>query len=88
MSAENHKFIQVVRNKSRTSYHIFMPLDQAGPAIIARDNMEDKVFIAIKRAKRADRDPIYRVPDFTSDHLINIKDMFLEGDNDIIIIYK
>ena len=88
VTAENHSFTQVVRNKSRTSYHTFMPLDQAGPAVIARNNMEDRAFVAIKRVKRADRDPVKRVADFTSDHLVNIKDMFLEGDDDIVIVYE
>lgn len=65
-----------------------MPLDQAGRAVIARDNMEDRAFVAIKRAKRADHDLVYRVPDLTSDHLVNIKDVFLEGDDDIVIVYE
>lgn len=86
--AKNHNFTEVVRNKSRISYYIFIPLDQAGSAVIARDNNKDRPFIAIKRVKRADRDPIYRISDFTSDYLINIKDMFLEGDEEIIIIYE
>ena len=85
-SAENHNFTQVVRDESRTSYHTFMPLDQAGPAMIARENMGDRVFVAIKRVKRDDRRPVHRVADFTSDHLVNIRDMFLEGD-DIVIVY-
>jgi len=88
VTAKNHNFTQVVRSKSRTSYHTFMPLDQAGPAVIARDNMKDRAFVAIKRVKRADRDPVYRVPDFTSDHLVSIKDMFLEGDDEIVIVYE
>ena len=88
VTAKNHNFTEVVRNKSRTSYHTFMPLDQAGPAVIARDNKEDGPFVAIKRVKRADRDLVYRVPDFTSDHLVNIKDMFLEGDEEIVIVYE
>lgn len=88
MIAENHNFTQVVRNKSRTLYYTFMPLDQASLAIIARNNIEDRAFMAIKRVKRADRDPMKRVADFTSDHLVNIKDMFLEGDDDIMIVYE
>ncbi len=88
VTAENYNFTQVVRNKSRTSYHTFMPLDQAGPAVIARDNMKDRAFVAIKRVKRADRNPVYRLTDFTSDHLVNIKDMFLEGDDEIVIVYE
>ncbi len=65
-----------------------MPLGQDGPAVIAPDNKEDGPFVAIKRVKRADRDLVYRVPEFTSDHLVNIKDMFLEGDDEIVIVYE
>ena len=63
-----------------------MPQDPAGPAVIARDIMEDRAFLTIKRVKRAN--PVYRVADFTSDHLVNTKDMFLEGDDDIVIVYE
>jgi len=85
VAAENHNFTQVARNKSRISYYKFTPLDQAGPAVIARDNIEDRVFVA-NYVKRADRNPIYRVPDFASDYFVNIKNIFLEGDNEIVII--
>ena len=84
----NPSFTQLVPNKSRTSYQAFMPLDQAGPATIARDNLKDGTFVAIKRVKRADRSPVYRTPDFTSEHLVNILDMFLEGDEEIAIVYE
>jgi len=77
-----------VRSKNRILYYIFIPLDQAGPAVIARDNIKNRVFITIKYIKRADRNLIYRLPDFTSDYFINIKDIFLEGDDEIIIIYE
>ena len=65
-----------------------MPLDQAGPAVIARDNKEDRPFVAIKRVKKADHGLVYRIPDFTSDHLVNIKDMFLEGEDEVVIVYE
>ncbi|KAL9132040.1 MAG: hypothetical protein Q9217_000168 [Psora testacea] len=87
-TAKHHNFMQVTRSKTRTSYHEFMPLDQAGPAVIARDNMNDRAFLAIKRVKRVNLEPVYCVPDFTSDHLVNIKDMFLEGDDEIVIVYE
>lgn len=84
----SHDSAQLVRNKSRIPYHEFMPLDQAGPAVIARNNTENGDFVAIKRMKRVDSKPVYTVPDFTSDHLVNIKDMFLEGHAEIVIIYE
>ena len=88
MKEKRHNFTQLVHSKSRTSYHEFMPLDQAGPAVIAHDNMNNRVFVAIKRMKRANPEPLYRVPDFKSDHLVNIRDMFLEGDHEIVIVYE
>ncbi len=88
VTAQNHNFTQVVRNKSRTSYHTFMPLDQAGPAVIAREDKEDGPFVAIKRVKRADRELVYRIPGFKNDHLVNIKDMFLECEDEIVIVYQ
>jgi len=88
LTAKNRSFMQVVRNRSRTSYHTFMPLDPDGPAVIARENKEDGPFVAIKRVKRVDRNLVYRVPEFTSDYLVNIKDMFLEDDDEIVIVYE
>lgn len=38
--------------------------------------------------KRANYNPIYYLLDFISDYLINIKDIFLKGNNKIIIVYK
>lgn len=64
-----------------------MALDQAGPAVIARDNKKGGAFVAIKRTKRTDSQPVYRVPEFKSDHLVHLKDMFLEGE-EIVIVYE
>ena len=81
-------FAQLVRNKGKASYQEFMPLDQAGSAVIAHDNTKGGDFVAVKRVKRVDPKPVYTVPDFKSDHLVNIKDMFLEGNDEIIVIYE
>ena len=85
--ARERRGVPKIIPQQTTSYQAFMPLDQAGPATIARDNLKDGTFVAIKRVKRADRNPVYRTPDFTSEH-VNILDMFLEGDEDIIIVYE
>ncbi len=53
-----------------------MPLDQAGPALIARDNMEVRVFMAIKRVKRANRPSCQH------------QQMFWESHDDIVIVYE
>ena len=65
-----------------------MPLDQAEPAIIAYNNIKNRDFIAIERIKKDDLKSMYIILDFKSDHLINIKDIFLENNNEIIIIYE
>jgi len=64
-----------------------MTLNQAEPAVIARKNMKDEVFVAIKRMKRVDLKPVYHIPDLRSDQLVNIKEMFLKGDQ-IVIVYE
>lgn len=73
-------------NQSDGSYYDFMPLDQAGPAVIACDN-KDRSFVAIKRAKKSNIDDVFRIPDFVSDHVVNIKDMFLDK-KEVVIVYE
>ena len=65
-----------------------MPLDQVRPAVITHDNMNNRVFVVIKHMKRANLKPLYCVSDFKSDHLVNIRDMFLKGDHEIVIVYE
>ena len=80
--------MQLVHSKSRTSYHEFMSLDQAEPAVITQDNVNNRVFVAVKHMKRANSEPLYCVSDFKSDHLVNIRDMFLKDNHEIVIVYK
>ena len=65
-----------------------MSLDQAGLTVITHDNMKDWAFVVIKHMKRANCNPAYWVANFTSNHLVNIKDIFWEGDNNIVIVYE
>jgi len=88
VTVKNHNFTQIMRSKSRTFYHTFMSLNQADSTVIARDNMKDRTFVTIKRVKRVDRNSVYRISNFTSDHLVNIKDMFLKDDDKIVIVYE
>lgn len=87
VEAKHKNYTQLIHSKTQRSYHEFMALDQAGPAVIARENVEDGSFVAIKRVKRVDPKPAYHIPDSKSDHLVNIKEIFLE-DNDIVIVYE
>lgn len=80
------KFLKCLTDQSDGSYYDFMPLDQAGPAVIACDN-KDRSFVAIKRAKKSSIDDVFRIPDFVSDHVVNIKDMFLDKE-EVVIVYE
>ncbi len=87
VKAKHKNYTQLVQNETQRSYHWFMTLNQAEPAVIARKNMKDEVFVAIKRMKRVDLKPVYHIPDLRSDQLVNIKEMFLKGDQ-IVIVYE
>jgi hypothetical protein len=81
-----HNFTQPVSDKSRTTYREFMCLDQAGAAKIART--KDDVCVSIKRMQRVSHEPVFSIPNFKSDHLVNIIDIFLEGGNTIAVVYE
>ena len=80
--------MQLVHNKSRTLYHEFMSLDQVRSAVITYDNIDNRVFVTVKCIKRANLESLYYISDFKSDHLVNIKNMFLKEDYKIMIVYK
>jgi len=80
---QKERLVGFLSDQSARSYYNFMPLDQAGPAVIARDN-KDRSFVAIKRAKRSSVDNALRIPEFMSDHVVNIKDMFWDKGEAII----
>ena len=80
--------MQLVYSKSRTSYHEFISLDQAKSVVIIQDNINNRVFIAVKHMKRANLKSLYHVLDFKSNYLVNIRDMFLKDDHKIVIVYK
>jgi hypothetical protein len=62
-----------------------MCLNQAGPAEIA--STEDGVYVAIKRMP-VSRKPVFSIPDFESDYLVNIRDMFMEDDKTVAVVYE
>jgi hypothetical protein len=64
-----------------------MNLNQARPAIIGFDNTREANLIAIKRLKRIDKRLTYRMRPFISDSIINIRDIYFNND-DLVIIYK
>jgi len=68
-------------------YDEFMALDQAGPAMIGSENEKEPSLVAIKRVKRVDESPVNRITPFTSDHLVQIRNMYEDGD-EIVIVYE
>lgn len=82
----NEKSIKYLSEAGVNPYYPFMSLDQAGPAVIARDNA-DRSFVAIKRVKKTGEKNKLRIPDFVSDHVVAIKDIFLEKE-EVVIIYE
>lgn len=80
------RFVKCVSDESAKFYYNFMPLNQIKFVVIARDN-KDRIFVAIKRAKKSDVEHMLRISNFVSDHVINIKDMFVDK-KEIIIIYE
>lgn len=48
VTAKNHSFTEIVRNKSRTPYYTFMSLDQAGLAVIARVRERSYVIFTLR----------------------------------------
>ncbi len=72
---------------SQVSYNELMTLDQAGPAIIGSNNSEECNLVAIKRVKRVNNSLVHRIPSFNSDQLVEIRDMYQDND-DVVIIYE
>ena len=76
---------QPVENAPRGPYDEFMALDLAGTAMIGSENNEDPDLVAIKRVEKTSESRISRIAPFTSDHLVQIKDVYEDG-NDVVIV--
>lgn len=55
--------------------------------MIGLDNTREPNLVAISRVKKGDKSSAYRKPPFSSDHLVQIRDMYDDGD-DVIIVYE
>ncbi len=84
---EKEKIERPIETSSQVSYNELMTRDQAGPAIIGSDNSEECNFVAIKRVKKVDNSLVHRIPSFNSDQLVEIRDMYQDND-DVVIIYE
>lgn len=63
-----------------------MPLDQAEHVVIACDS-KARSFVAIKRARKSSIDDVFRIPKFVNDRVVNIKDLFLNKE-EMVIVYE
>ena len=84
---KNKSIEQPVRINLQGQYDEFMALDQAGLAMIGSDNNKEPSLVAIKRIKKVDKSPVNRIIPFTSDHLVQIRNMYEEGD-DVVVVYE
>ena len=84
---ENKSIEQVHEVTLHEPYDEFMALDQAGSAMIGSENKEEPNLVAIKRVKKVDENPVERITPFTSDHLVQIRNMYEDGD-DVVIVYE
>lgn len=82
---ENKDVDQPVEDTPRGPYDEFMSLNLAGTVMIGLENNKEPDLVAIKRVKKTSQSCISRVALFTSDYLIQIKDVYEDG-NDIVII--
>ena len=64
-----------------------MTLDQGGHAVIGSDTNKESSLVAIKRIKKLNKNLINRIRPFSSDHLVQIRNMY-EDDEDVVIVYE
>lgn len=81
------KIERSIETFSQVSYNELMTRDQAESTIIDSDNSEKCNFVAIKRVKKVDNSLVHRIPSFNSDQLVEIRDMYQDND-DVVIIYE
>jgi len=55
--------------------------------MIGSENEKELSLVAIKRVKRVDKSPVNRITPFTSDYLVQIRNMYKDGD-EIVIVYE
>lgn len=69
------------------SYHEFMKLDQAGPAVMGCDNTRERKIVAVKRLKGVYKAVKHMMVPFTTDQVVNVLKMFFDN-NDLVVIYE
>ena len=77
--------VERVKSTPRGPYDEFMALDQAGPAMIGSENSKEPNLVAIKRVKKTNGSHVGRIAPFSSDHLVQIKDIYDDGSEVVIV---
>ena len=81
------KIKQEVRIFFQVIYHKFMNLNQTESVIMKYDNIRNCNLVIIKRLKDMNKSLTCKIWLFTSNHVINIRDVYFDND-DIIIFYE
>ena len=82
---ESKDINQPAENTSQGPYNKFIALDLAGTVMVGSENNKDPDLVAIKKVKKTSESCISQITPFTSNHLIQIKDVYEDGNNVIII---
>lgn len=69
------------------AYNEFIVLNQARSAVIEYNNTRERNLMAIKRFNKIDKGLMHRLQPFTSDYIVNVRDVYFDKDN-LVIIYK
>jgi len=64
-----------------------MVLDQAGPAVIACDNIAERELVAIKRFKGIDKSSMRKIKPSRNNYVVSIIETYFEGEN-MVIVYE
>ena len=84
---ENKNVKQPIEASPSGPYEEYMTLDQVGPAIIGSENTEEPTLMIIKRAKKNNKSCFSEIAPFTSDHLVQIRAIYKDG-SDAVIVYE
>lgn len=77
----------LIGTSPRSLYQNFITLDQAGLANICYDETNQHNLVTVKRVRKVGKHPIYQLPNITSSRVVNIKDMFMDR-NDVVLVYE
>jgi hypothetical protein len=85
--ASKQRTEQQTKTAPQVNYHKFMVLDQAGSAVMGFDDTRERNLVAIKRLNGIDKSSARRLRPFTSDHVVNVREAYIDHD-DLVIVYE